>query len=207
MFSAYRRPPPLCPECRNPVRFSRGRCRKCGAAIHIPVAYFRMLWLLVLVTLAAVGIAAYSHEHPGAWLLALLCLALPLRLVFEVLVPPWFEIGPGKGRLPFIFWYISCCLFAFLYWQAWGWLHILLGASKEELGAAMAFFSMPLCWVNPRFFISTDRSFLDVCGILFGNPFFGAILTFLLYRGVHRRMQRNRITQMNIGGGSSLDEE
>ncbi len=71
----------------------------------------------------------------------------------------------------------------------------------------MAFFSMPLCWVNPRFFISTERSFLDVCGILFGNAFFGALLTFILYHGVHRRMRKNRITQMNIVGADSPDEE
>ncbi len=207
MLSAYRRQIPLCPECRNPVRLFRGRCRNCGAAVHIPIAYFRMLWLLVLVTLAVAGMAAYSHEHPGAWLLALLCLAVPLRFVFGALVPPWFETGPGKDRLPFVSWYVFCCLFAFLYWQVWGWVHVLLGASKEEFGSAMGFFSMPLCWVNPRFFISTDRSFLDVCGILFGNALFGAILTFILYRGVHSRMRKNRVTQMNIEGGNSPDDE
>jgi hypothetical protein len=201
-----RRTMPVCPACKMSARIFRGCCAYCGAETYIPLAYFRWIWFLVIVVLIVIGTIADSHDHPGTWLLSLIFLSIPLRIVWSVLIPPWFELGRPKSGIPFLFWYVTCVTLAFFYWQAWGWLTILLRASRNDFNDMMGFFSMPLCWVNPRFFIAPDRSFWDVCGILAGNSFFYALLTFLLYRAVHARLRANRVTRMNLTADRSDDE-
>jgi hypothetical protein len=206
MPNPFRRKMPACPECRMPARISRGCCRYCSTEIYVPLAYFRWIWLLVVALLVVIGTITYDHAHPGSWLLSLIFLSIPLRVVCGVLIPPWFELGKLKSGITFIFWYVTFIIFLFIYWQAWGWLSILLRASRSDFNDTMGFFSMPLCWVNPRFFIAADRTFSDVCGILAGNSFFYALVVFLLYRGVHARLHANRVTRMNLTAESSEDE-
>jgi hypothetical protein len=201
-----RRMKPVCPACKMSARIFRGRCSYCGAETYVPLAYFRWIWLLVIVVLIVIGTITYSHDHPGTWLLSLIFLSIPLRIVWSVLIPPWLELGRPKSGIPFLFWYVTCVTLAFLYWQAWGWLSIVLRASRGDFADLMGFFSMPLCWVNSRFFIAPDRSFSEVCGILAGNSFFYALLVFLLYRGVHARLHANRVTRMSLTPDSSEDE-
>jgi hypothetical protein len=206
MLNPFRRTPPVCPACRMPVRIVGGCCSYCGAEVHIPTAYFRWMWLLVITVLVVIGTITYDHDHPGSWLLGLIFLSIPLRIVCGTLIPPWFELSKLKSGIPFIFWYATFAIFLFLYWQLLGWLGVLLRASGSDFNDTMSFFSMPLCWVNPRFFIAPDRSFSDVCGILAGNGFFYALLAFLLYRGVHARLRANRVTRMNLTAERTEDE-
>jgi hypothetical protein len=206
MPNPFQRKPPVCPACKMPARIIRGSCSYCSAEVYVPLAYFRWIWLLAIAVLVVIGTITYDPDHPGGWLLWLICLSIPLRVVCGILIPPWFELGKFRSGIPFIFWYVAFIIFTFFYWQAWGWLSIVLRASRGDFADLMGIFSMPLCWVNSRFFIAPDRSFSDVCGILAGNSFFYALLVFLLYRGVHARLHANRVTRMNLAADGSEDE-
>src|SRR5262249_26228977 len=165
---------------------------------YVPIAYFRLLWLLAFMTLGALGIPTFNSEHAGTWLLVLVLLALPSRMVWGLLVPPWIQRGVYKTGLPFIAWYFVASLTQFLMWSFWGWLHILLGASNAEMRENLDSFSLPLYWINSAFLIRPDKRFADVCGIILGNSFFYALVMFALYTGVHAKLNRNRAIQLNI---------
>jgi hypothetical protein len=205
MFNPFRRETPKCPGCQRPAQIRRGRCAFCNVRVYIPRAYFRLIWLLVVVVLVATGAATYSRGHTGTWLLALLLSAIPLRIVFGFLIPPWFELGSIKYGLPFVLWYVAICVSNFLYWQIWGWSSLAL-VGKADARETMDFFSLPLIWISPSFYINSSRSFADVCGILFGNAFFYALATFVVYRVVNARLNRSRAIRLGISDADSEDE-
>ncbi len=60
-----------------------------------------MVWLLVVISMAAIGMATFRRDHAGTWLLALLFAVIPLRIVFGILIVPWFELGVVRYRLRF----------------------------------------------------------------------------------------------------------
>jgi hypothetical protein len=207
MFNVLRREVPVCPECKRVARVARGRCLWCGAEVHIPVAYFRWLWFLVLTTLAVLGALTFRSRHAGTWLLVLLLLAIPIRFLWGIVVPPWFERGVFKAGLPFIAYYVSVCVLQVAYWSLWGWLHVGLGATKDELNDNWDVFSVPLAWINPAFLIRSDKWLSDVLGIIMGNSFFEALAFFVAYTAVRRRLNRNRAIQLNITDVESEDEQ
>lgn len=206
-LNPFRREAPTCPGCSSRARIGRGRCLYCHAQVYIPILYFRMLWLLVVLSLAAIGTATFRRDHAGTWLLALLLAAIPLRLIFGILIVPWFELGAVRYSLPFPVWYVACCVTTLIYWEAWSWLHLGLGASKDEINENWDFFSVPLAWINSAFLIRSDKWPSDVIGIIMGNAFFYALGTFALYAGVRTRLNRNRAIRLNITDGKSEDEE
>jgi hypothetical protein len=167
-------------------------------SLHVPSSYFRWVWLLVLTVLALIGISTYNSEHTGTWFFVVMLLALPVRVICGMLVPPRFERGPGRAGIPFIGWYLICCAFIFLYWTGWGWLHVLLGASKDEVQENLNFFSLPLGMVFRGFVLTPQRSFVDLCGILFANCFFYALALYLLYRFGGFLIRRDRVTRMDL---------
>src|SRR5262249_44331720 len=143
MLNALQPKPPVCPVCKRPGRIDRGQCSCCGAAIHIPDAYFRWLWFLTLLTLAGFAAFVFKSRHIGTWLLFLITVSLPVRIGWSFAIPPWFERGEYKNRWPFAFFYLAAFITLFLEWIAWGWLHVGLGATKSELGENWFFFSIP----------------------------------------------------------------
>ena len=207
MFNPLRRELPVCPECRRAARVARGRCIWCGVQVHVPIAYFRWLWFLVVTTLTVVGALTFRSPHAGTWLLVLLLSAIPIRFLWGIVVPPWFERGPLKAGLPFIVYYVSVCALQIAYWSLWGWIHVGLGATKEELNDNWDIFSVPLAWINPAFLIRSDKWLSDVIGIIMGNSFFEALVLFLLYKGVHARLNRNRAIRLSITDTDSGDEQ
>jgi len=209
MLNPFRHRPPTCPECRSPARMLYGNCSYCSTQIHIPLAYFRWIWALVVTVLVAAGIPTYTEQHAGTWFLSLACTSLPLRIIAGYLIPPWFERGPVKLRLPFVGWYLTHFVFLFTYWTFLGWSHFALGASHRDIAELNAILSSPIGWINPAFFIVPSRSFADVCGILLGNSFFFAVATWFLYRGARFIMRRNRVTRINLSeqvGDSNEDD-
>ncbi len=206
MFNPFHRSVPTCPACQFPLRLFRGGCAHCRAPLYIPSSYFRWVWLLVLAVLTALAIPTYTSEHAGTWFLELLLIALPVRLICGVLVPPPFECGQQRSKLPFVAWYVACCLMIFVYWTGFGWTHILLGASKDELRDNLNFFSLPLGMVSRGFVLAPQRTFVDVCGILLANCFFYARVLFLLHKFGAFLIRRNRVTRMDLSALSSPSE-
>ncbi|MBZ5664656.1 MAG: hypothetical protein LAO30_08650 [Acidobacteriia bacterium] len=179
----------------------------CDAEVHIPFVYFRWIWFLVLTTLVALGILTFNARHAGTWLLVLLFLSIPIRVIWGILIPPWIERGAFKAGLPFIAWYVTLCAFQIAYSLFWGWLHVGLGASKAELNENWDFFSIPLCWISSAFLVRSDKWLSDVIGIIVGNTFFEALGMFAVYTGVRARLNRNRAIRLNITDIEPRDEQ
>lgn len=207
MFNPFRRELPICPACRSQLWFHFGRCAYCQTPLHVPPSYFRWIWCPTLVTVGVIGVSTYNSDHAGMWLLVLIFLTLPLRIICGLLVPATFKIGTGKQKIPFIFWYIGLCVFTIAYWSCWGWLHVLLGASKGEFQENLDIFSLPLGMIGGQFVITPDKTFADVCGILCGNAFFYTLVWFLLYRFGHSLIQRNRVTRLDLSAPDSKNEQ
>lgn len=201
-----------CPICGiRIVRLGGGhgvppRCPHCYSEVHIPISYGRWIWLLIVVALAAAGAATYDEAHAGTWLLLLILCSIPVRVVLGILIPPYYAVGKYKRGIPFLFWYVSYAVTMPVVVTAWGWLHVLVGASKSEISDAMVAMSLPLGWIDSALIMNTDRSFLDICGIVVGNSFFYAVATFALWRGARAMIHRNRVTVINITGDKTDDE-
>jgi hypothetical protein len=197
----------LCPECGSPARIDGDyRCVWCGERIYIPFAYFRWLWFLVFVTLIALAIPTFNGKHAGTWLLVLLILALQIRAVWGIMIPPWVERGAFKEDVPFIAFYLASCFIGIVYWTLWGWLHVGLGATKDELKDNWDTFSVPLGWIHSGFVIRSDKWLSDVFGIIMGNSFFEAIAIFFVYRVVRRRLNRNQAIRLDLADTNSQDD-
>jgi hypothetical protein len=208
MFNPFRRAVPRCPECGRPPRIGRdGKCLGCGERIYVPIAYFRWLWFLVFVTLVALAIPTFNGDHSGTWLLVLLVLAVPIRVIWGIIIPPWIERGAFKSEVPFIAFYGASCLMGIIYWTLWGWLHVGLGATKDELKDNWDIFSVPLGWIHPGFVIRSDKWLSDVFGTIMGNSFFGAVAIFFVYRVVRTRLNQNRAIRLDIADPNSKDGE
>lgn len=138
-------------------------------------------------------------------MLVLLVLAVPIRVVWGMLIPPWIERGVYKVDVPFIVFYAAACLIGIIYWTLWGWLHVGLGASKAELNENWDIFSVPLGWINSGFVIRSDKWLSDVFGIIMGNSFFKAVGIFVVYRVVRARLNRRRAIRLSISDSESED--
>jgi hypothetical protein len=200
---AYYAPPP-CPACQERVLSldHNGLHGECGQRIHIPTAYFRLLWALASVTVGLFGIVTYPAEHRGAWLLFLIVLLVPLRIIAGIVTPPWFRRGLLPSHVPFWPFYLAAVLTSVGYtWSLLGWLYVFLGASKGEMRDHLDLISLPLGWLNSSFLVRPDKSFLDLLGVIAANSFFFAILFFLPYSVVRWFMQRSDIAKMNLSLG------
>lgn len=198
MFNPLKRNCPVCPECKRPLLIRRGRCCKCGVEVHLPVAYFRLLWFLTFLVLAGIGSVVFHSQHIGTWLFLLIIVSIPVRIAWGFVIPPWIERGEYKSGWPFGFFYLAVFMTLFLEWIAWGWLHVGLGATRAELSENWFFFSIPLCWISSNFLIRSDRWLSDAVGSILGNSFFYALFAFALYRAVSSVLDRNRAIRLNI---------
>jgi hypothetical protein len=149
-------------------------------------------------TLAVFGIAHYRGQHAGTGLFGLILLTSMIRVIRGRCVPAGVVRRGQKPTLPFVDWYLGLCGLLAAYWSVLRWSHVLLGASVEELRESSDMFSFPLGLLHPAFLIGRDKWSSDVIGIICGNAFFYALLTFVLYRAVHSRLNRNREIRLNI---------
>lgn len=123
------------------------------------------------------------------------------------MVPPWFECGTFKTGLPFVAYCVAVSFLQIGYWTLWGWLHIGLGASRDELNDNWDIYSVPLAWINPAFLIRSDKWLSDVSGTIMGNSIFEALVFFGLYTAVRARLDRNRAIRLKISDADSEDEQ
>jgi hypothetical protein len=207
MFNPLHRKVPRCPECERLARIAQGRCVWCDAQVYTPVNYFRWLWGLVWTTVGVLGALTFNATHAGTWLLVLLFSAIPIRIAWGILIPPWIEAGTSKNGLPFITWYWTVCVIQIITWTLFGGLQITLGASRSELNDNWDVVSVPLGWINSAFIVRPDKSLFDNFGIIAGNSFFPALATFLVYTAVRARLNRSRAIRINITDAEPKDEQ
>ena len=79
-----------------------------------------------------------------------------------------------------------------------GWAAVAVGASERELSEFLETFSVPLGWASPVFVITRNTSFSGVCGIIFANSYFYALVLFPFLRLVQAARHRNRVTQLGL---------
>ena len=156
------------------------------------------MWLLTIAGLSVLAAPTYSHQHAGTWLLVFIVCALPMRIVLNTVLPPWFEAGAKRFRFPFVAWYIAIALTLPVCVIVLGWFQVAIGASKSEIAESLVSFSIPLAWISSDFLIDGSKSFFDGCGIVLGNAFFYALAMFIAWRGTHMLLRRNRTTEIDI---------
>ncbi|HJT54747.1 MAG TPA: hypothetical protein VJ848_12910 [Candidatus Angelobacter sp.] len=87
-----------------------------------------------------------------------------------------------------------------------GWLAYLIG-SHRDLIESMDLWSMPLGFVNPEFVVRPDKGLVEVIGIVSANSYFWALGLMLVFKFVHSRMRRSRVTELAISGTTVGEED
>jgi tRNA U34 5-carboxymethylaminomethyl modifying GTPase MnmE/TrmE len=87
-----------------------------------------------------------------------------------------------------------------------GWVAYLNGSHRDVI-ESMEMWSMPLGLINPAFTIRPEKDLVEVIGIVTANSYFWALGLMLIFKFVHSRMRRNRVTELAISGSSVGEED
>ena len=210
---------PNCPRCGTALERKdlRGRifeCPHCGVKLqvalrHLPLALLLSVFASLLITYL-VGLKAYAA-----------ILWIPIFLVCLKFVPPFLvsaELQVYRDEPPkkqgviqrnlalFLAFWLGLTALGMTFGTIYGWGAFFLG-SKGDVGEVTDFWSVPLAWINPAFRINPHKSFLAVLGIIAANSYFYALVLTLIFKFVHGIMQRNRVTQLSIGGTRVGDDD
>jgi hypothetical protein len=205
-----------CPQCHRPLHVQRQgmsptmslvlasafnvrfHCPFCETRIGISSAYQRWTLLLIVLLTTAVACGIRTQSSSSTWLLAMLVVAFLLRMGgLAVFIPP-LSIAPKGEGVPFAGCYLALVFIIFIeQFILFGWAIVLMG-TRQDLYEHFAMLSYPLAWVNPNFLISPQRSFLDTCGVLLANSYFGAFALWFFANLAGAVFRRNRVTRMSI---------
>jgi len=164
--------------------------------------------LLTLSILIIIAVSTHTSSSSGTWFLGVVLFWIPLRVAGAKLLPPSFEVGRFQTKFTVMASVFTCALTVFaIEFVLFGWAHLALGASSQELSEHLARISVPLGWVTSAFIIRPDKSFTDVCGIIFANSFFYGIPMFACYRVVRWAHDRDRTVQIGIAGRVDAEAE
>jgi DNA-directed RNA polymerase subunit RPC12/RpoP len=211
-----------CPACHAPVTREDLKklpfdCPHCGVRIGIssvPLVMGLVLgFLLSLVVVQYLNLKAYSAL---LWLpLLVLCVVyvqpLAASLVYPLKVEP-ATAAKGQSsykktlRLFFTFWF-TLILLAVVHGFFWGWLAFFLGASRQEVADSADLWSLPLCLINPAFFIRPEQGLAEVLGIVTANSYFDALVLTFIFKVVHGFLRRSRVMQLGITSTTVDDDD
>jgi len=121
-------------------------------------------------------------------------------------VPPKVRGVIKRNLLLFLSFWFGLTLVGIVHAYVLGWGAFLL-ASKGDVWEITELWSLPLGLVNPAFRLSPEKSFVADLGILVANCYFNALALTLIFKFVHRMLQRNRVTQLSIGGNRVGDDD
>lgn len=177
----------------------QGVCPGCESYVRVSRSYRDWTSLLVFVVIVIVAALTYSPTSSGRWILLLFVLALPMRIAFNLLIPPTLEKGVLHPRITIVSSILSCAYTVFVVdFLVVGWAYVAFSGPRRELNEHLEMISAPLGMLSAGFVIRPDKSFLDVLGIILGNSLFWGTLMFLCYKTVRSAFNRNRVTQMAI---------
>jgi len=184
-----------------------GKCIYCEADVHIPLAYFRWLWLLTLSIVIMLGVITYSPEPTGTWSLVLLLIALPIRWILGILIPPWLEPGTAQYQASFAILYVTYLMALLFELVCLGAAHFLIGATRNDVREWAQIMSAPLGLIHPAFWLTSARNFADWCGIFFANNLVITTVVYFLYRVMSRVRRRGEFARMNLSSDNKSHDE
>jgi hypothetical protein len=214
-----------CPNCKRPLHIQRRgmpptvslllvsafnvrfHCPFCETRIGLSPNYQRWTLLMVVLLTTAIGWAFRTPSSSGAWLLGMMFIALTLRIVTLAALPAPLSVAPNHEGIPFAGCYLALALIIFIeQFILFGWGIVAMG-SRQDLYDHFQMLSVPLAWINPNFLITPQRGFLDVCGILLANSYFGAFAMWSCANTVRAVFRRNRVTRMSITDAPSDSDD
>lgn len=86
-----------------------------------------------------------------------------------------------------------------------GWVAYMNG-SRRDVIESMQMWSTPLDLVNRAFVVTPEQDLVTAIGIVSANGYFWALALTLIFKFVHSRMRRNRVTELALSG-SRVEEE
>jgi hypothetical protein len=208
--------PMTCAKCHTAIHIQRRRflpvtalfllsafnvrfyCPTCETRISISADYSR--WTPVVIVLATILFAWFTRtpDSRGAWLLSMILASFILRTGFLMVFPPPLAVAPKTQGIPFAVCYVVFALTVFIQqFILFGWAAFLFG-TKRELYEHLEMLSYPIAWINPKFLITPQNSFFDVCGVLLANSYFGAFTYWVCANTVRAIFRRSRVTQLSI---------
>jgi hypothetical protein len=192
-----------CPHCENEIRFSG----------------LRWLFIYVLAFGASllvshwVGLKAYQAP---LWIPTfVLCFVLAAWLA-PALGPPLLAAGGHPEKKPgviqsnlvlFLTWWFVLAVFLLCYGYVITWIAYFLGGSHRDILESADMLSYPLRWINPALAVTPDKGFVAVIAIVSANCYFYALGLTLVFKIVHERLRRNRVTELGLSGKTMDDSD
>ena len=124
--------------------------------------------------------------------------------VYRYDAPPPGAIARNLGM--FLAIWLGIVFTIMTYGYVLGWLAYLNG-SHRDLIESMDMRSVPLGFVNPEFVVRPHKGLVEVIGIVSANSYFWALGLMLIFKFVHSRMRRNRVTELGISGTTVGEED
>ena len=160
-----------------------------------------------------IGLKAYQAP---LWIpIFVLCVVLAAWLG-PALGPPLLVAGGPPKKKPgviqsnlvlFLTWWFVLAVFLLCYSYIVSWITYFLGGSHRDVLEAADMFSYPLRWINPALVVSPDKGFVAVIGIVSANCYFYALGLTLVFKIVHERLRRNRVTELGLSGKTMDDSD
>ncbi len=193
-----------CPNCGETLRFrdrSNPVCAACDTPVHISWSYRRNTAYTSALCVLLIALATFSSSSGGVWLLGLILFWPLIIVVLWTILPASYERGYDQPRYTFVAAFLTVFVQLFtIEFVAFGIAYILLGAKSSEIQELLFDLSIPLVWFSSQFLLTTNRSFVEACGVMMGNSLLLAIPLFGCVKIVQAAFRRNRVTQIGIGG-------
>lgn len=190
-----------CPHCQGIVIRSRR---------HLLVSYV----LGFILSLIVAKLLQLSAAAAPLWIpIFVLSFVAAARLAALVISP--YELykydAPPPGLIArnlgvFLGIWLAIVVSIMTYGYVLGWLAYFNG-SHRDLAESMDLWSVPLGFVNPEFVVRPDKSLVEVIGIVSANCYFWALGLTLIFKFVHSRMRRSRVTELAISGSSVGEDD
>ena len=187
-----------CPLCHSTITFSRRR---------LLASYI----LGFVLSLAVTKLLRLTATEAPLWILIFIPSFIVATLLTALVMSP-YEVckyrAPGpiarNIRLFLGIWFAIVAL-ALTEGYVFGWLAYLIG-SRQDVIEGMDLWAVPLGFVNSAFVVRPEKDLVEVIGIVSANGYFWALALTLIFKFVHSRLRRNRVTELAISG-SSVEQE
>jgi hypothetical protein len=190
-----------CPHCQGIVILSRR---------HLLVSYV-VGFILSLIIAKALQLTVMAAP---LWIPIFVLSFIVVAQIAALVISP-YEVYKYDAPLPgvitrnlgvFLAIWLAIVVTIMTYGYVLGWVAYLNGSHRDVI-ESMEMWSMPLGLINPAFTIRPEKDLVEVIGIVTANSYFWALGLMLIFKFVHSRMRRNRVTELAISGSSVGEED